>query len=280
MTIYISTGGFSKKSANLAISDLERHGFKNIELSGGLYKKNLFNIIKNKKLNFQIHNYFPPPKVPFVLNLASLDKRIYKKSLNLVLKAINFSHRLGSGYYSFHAGFLCDVKPSDLGNKIKKKKLNSREICKKIFIKRVSFIAKYANKLDIKIMIENNVITENNLKEFGSNPFLMTDPVECKEILKELPKNVGLLIDVAHLKVSSRTLKFNPKKMFIDCKKRIFGYHLSDNNGKRDTNHPFTKKSWFWKHLDRSIKYFSIEVYNTSFSKLLSILKIAEKQLK
>jgi sugar phosphate isomerase/epimerase len=280
MTIYISTGGFSKKSTDLAISDLERYGFKNIELSGGPHKKNLFYTIKNKKLNFQIHNYFPPPKVPFVLNLASLDKRIYKKSLNLVLKAINFSHRLGSGYYSFHAGFLCDVNPSDLGNKIKKKKLNSREICKKIFIKRVSFIAKYANKLDIKIMIENNVITKNNLKEFGSNPFLMTDPVECKEILKELPGNVGLLIDVGHLKVSSRTLKFNPKNMFIDCKKRIFGYHLSDNNGKRDTNAPFTKKSWFWKYLDRSIKYFSIEVYNTSLSKLLKILKIAEIQLK
>ena len=280
MTIYISTGGFSKKSTDLAISDLERYGFKNIELSGGLHKKNLFYTIKNKKLNFQIHNYFPPPKVPFVLNLASLDKRIYQKSLNLVLKAINFSNRLGSGYYSFHAGFLCDVNPSDLGNKIKKKKLNSREICKKIFIKRVSFIAKYANKLDIKIMIENNVITKNNLKEFGSNPFLMTDPVECKEILKELPRNVGLLIDVGHLKVSSRTLKFNPKNMFIDCKKRIFGYHLSDNNGKRDTNAPFTKKSWFWKYLDRSIKYFSIEVYNTSLSKLLKILKIAEIQLK
>jgi len=280
MTIYISTGGLSEKSTDLAISDLERYGFKNIELSGGLHKKNLFYTIKNKKLNFQIHNYFPPPKVPFVLNLASLDKRIYQKSLNLVLKAINFSHRLGSGYYSFHAGFLCDVNPSDLGNKIKKKKLNSREICKKIFIKRVSFIAKYANKLDIKIMIENNVITKNNLKEFGSNPFLMTDPVECKEILKELPRNVGLLIDVGHLKVSSRTLKFNPKNMFIDCKKRIFGYHLSDNNGKRDTNAPFTKKSWFWKYLDRSIKYFSIEVYNTSLSKLLKILKIAEIQLK
>ena len=94
MTIYISTGGFSKKSANLAIADLERYGFKNIELSGGPHKKNLFYLIKNKKLNFQIHNYFPPPKVPFVLNLASLDKKIYKKSLNLVLKAINFSRKI------------------------------------------------------------------------------------------------------------------------------------------------------------------------------------------
>ena len=129
-------------------------------------------------------------------------------------------------------------------------------------------------------MLENNVITKNNLKEFGSNPFLMTDPIECKEILKELPKNVGLLIDVGHLKVSARTLKFKPKKMFIDCKKRIFGYHLSDNNGKKDANAPFTKKSWFWKYLDRDIKYFSIEVYDIPFSRLSKILKIAEKQLK
>jgi hypothetical protein len=87
---------------------------------------------------------------------------------------------LESGYYSFHAGFLCDINPQDLGKRIKKKKLNPREICKKLFIDRVSYIAKKANKLGIKIMIENNVITKGNIKEFGENPFLMSEPVECR----------------------------------------------------------------------------------------------------
>ena len=43
----------------------------------------------------------------------------------------------------------------------------------------------------------------------------MADPNECKKILNSLSDNVGLLVDVAHLKVSSNTLNFDPKKMFI-----------------------------------------------------------------
>lgn len=279
MNIYISTGGFEHQSADLTVKDFEKNGIKNIELSGGLYKKNLLNILKKINVNFQIHNYFPPTKIPFVLNIASPDKKIYKKSLSLILKAINFSSKLGLEYYSFHAGFLCDISPEDLGKKIKKKKLYSREKCIKIFITRVSKIAKIANKLGIKLMIENNVITKNNLKEFEDNPFLMTDPIECKDILNKLPKNVGILIDVAHLKVSANTLGFDSKDMFLNCKKRIFGYHLSDNNGAQDTNKVFGKNAWFWKYLNRRIKYISIEVYNKSPFDLLKISKIVKKKL-
>jgi sugar phosphate isomerase/epimerase len=175
---------------------------------------------------------------------------------------------------------LCDINSQDLGRRIKKKKLNSRKICKKFFIDRVRYIANEADKLGIKIMIENNVITKNNLDEFGENPFLMSEPDECREILKELPKNVGMLVDVAHLKVSAITMGFDPKTMFDKCKKRIFGYHLSDNDGKKDTNNFFTEKSWFWKHLDNKVKYFSIEVYKEKPLKLLKILKMAEKKLR
>ena len=35
----------------------------------------------DKKLILQVHNYFPPPKDPFVLNLGSLDETISKKVL-------------------------------------------------------------------------------------------------------------------------------------------------------------------------------------------------------
>ena len=49
--------------------DLYNHGINNIELSGGCYDADqLTNLKKFKnKINFQIHNYFPPPAEPFVL---------------------------------------------------------------------------------------------------------------------------------------------------------------------------------------------------------------------
>ena len=41
MTVYISTGGFSKISANKVIEKFKDIGIKDIELSGGKYKPNL-----------------------------------------------------------------------------------------------------------------------------------------------------------------------------------------------------------------------------------------------
>jgi sugar phosphate isomerase/epimerase len=107
----------------------------------------------------------------------------------------------------------------------------------------------------------------------------MSEPDECREILKKLPKNVGMLVDVAHLKVSAITMRFDPKTMLYNCKKRIFGYHLSDNDGTKDTNNFFTEKSWFWEHLDNTVKYISIEVYKEKPFKLFKILKMVEKKL-
>ena len=281
MNIYISTGGFNDMTADKVIKNFEKYGILDIELSGGIYKEKLIKklIYKKNKFNLKAHNYFPPPKKPFVINLASLDEKIFKKSQNLILNALKFSKKIDSKYYSFHAGFLCDIQIKDLGNKVKKKKLNSRKECTELFIKRVNKIAKVAKKLGIKLMIENNVITKRNLKEFGDNPFLMADPNECKKILNSLSDNVGLLVDVAHLKVSSNTLNFDPKKMFILCKNRILGYHISDNNGDRDSNSSFDDSSWFWKYIDYKKEYLSIEVYDRDPKNLKKLLELAKKKI-
>ena len=124
MAIYISTGGFKKLSAAKTIKKFSKIGIKDIELSGGKYEPDLLKKLKKfNQFNLKAHNYFPPPKEPFVLNLASMDKKIYKKSENLILNAVRFSKEIKSNFYSFHAGFLCDITPKDLGMRVKKKKI-------------------------------------------------------------------------------------------------------------------------------------------------------------
>ena len=280
MPVYISTGGYKNENLNLVLKKLKLNNIYNVELSGGLYKKNILkDLKKHKKINFQIHNYFPVPKKPFVLNLASTDPIISKLTISHVKNSIRLANNINSKYYSVHAGFLCDLKPSDLGKKIKKKKLFSRKKSIDIFLKNIREISSYAKKYNIKIMIENNVITKSNLKEFGKNPLLMCEPKECLRLLKKFPNNVKMLLDVAHLKVSSKTLGFKKENMFLKCKEFILGYHLSDNNGLKDSNKKFNSKSWFWKYLNTNLDYYSIEVYGESGKILSKLQKMVLKKI-
>ena len=273
MTVYISTGGYSNLSADVAAEKLIESGINSIELSGGNYSVDTIDKLCDlkEKANFQIHNYFPPPKIPFVLNLASQDKEISDLSLKQIENSLECCVKLNSNFYSFHAGFLCDLKVNELGKKINKRKLYDR--------KRVLLIAKNAKKKGINIMIENNVFSENNKIEFGKNPLLMCDPEEILEIIKQLPKNVKLLLDVAHLKVSAKSMGFNPIEMIKKCDNFIGGYHLSDNNSLSDTNEPFNENSWFWKHIKKDSEYYSIEVYNQTYNQIKELRNIAFKNL-
>lgn len=269
--IYISTGGFNKQTAVKSVHDLTKFGFKNIELSGGLYDPNLLNDLKkfNSKVNFQVHNYFPPPLDPFVFNLASLKINLMEKSLNHAKNAINFAAKLGCKYYSFHAGFLLDIEVDELGKKIVKRNINPRDEGLNIFKKNVIQLSKFAKDLGITLLIENNVLSKDNFEEFQVNLLLMSDPNECYQIIKDMPDNVKLLIDLAHLKVSANSLKFNPVDLLKVCNPWISAYHLSDNDGTKDSNNKFDEKAWFWPYLKKNLDYYSIEVYE----KDLNILK-------
>ena len=281
MEIYISTGGFRSETASEVVAKFIQNGIKNIELSGTKYaSENIAEISKLKdKVKLQIHNYFPPPKLPFVLNLASSDDKIYKKSFEHINNALETCAKLNCKYYSFHAGFLCDIQVKELGKKILNRDLQERNDCISVFIERVSKISKKAKKLGINLMIENNVLTQNTEKEFKQNPFLMCEKDECLKVINKLPENVRLLVDVAHLKISSKTLNFAPEGFLKSCNNIIGGYHLSDNNGLSDTNEKFTEDSWFWPYINKKINYYTIEVYDLDFKEIKNLYNLTKKKL-
>ena len=282
MTIYISTGGYRTTKAEEISTSLMQEGINSIELSGTLYHDEIIsNLCKLKdKINFQIHNYFPPPKKPFVLNLASEDVEISKMTIEHIEHAIGCCQKLNSKFYSFHAGFLCDIKVSELGKKVEKKILQDRKKSIDLFIERVLKISQKAKDAGVQIMIENNVLSKKNKIEFEGNPFLMCNSEECIKIINNTPDNVKLLLDVAHLKVSSNSLNFDPIEFIKKCNHIIGGYHLSDNNGMSDTNEPFTEASWFWNHIKTDSDYYSIEVYNQSNEKMKLLKEMVKKKLK
>lgn len=281
MTIYVSTGGFRANAGYQTALYLYDAGITAVELSSGQFDSDqLSELIKLKnKINFQIHNYFPPPKKAFVLNLGTLNDTIAEESISHVKNAIDMTAQIGGTRYSFHAGFLIDPAVDELGNPIGKKKISNRSKATTLFVDRVKNVAQYASNAGVDLMIENNVLSFDNYNNFGENPLLMCDPDESKAILDDLPNNVGLLLDVAHLKVSANSLGFDPVRMFEICGSRITGYHLSDNDGLSDTNEEFDASAWFWPWIDSATDYLSIEVYEASYKKLHELVELVSSKL-
>ena len=67
--------------------------------------------------------------------------------------------------------------------------------------------------------------------------------------------------------------------MFDLNSERIFGYHLSDNDGLRDSNRSFNSNSWFWKYLENDknitqLKFIMMILKNYVNYKKLTIQKL------
>jgi sugar phosphate isomerase/epimerase len=279
--IYVSTGGKSSQTAYETACEFLKFDIKNIELSGGIYDKKADDNIKllANHSNIQLHNYFPPPAKPFVMNLASNNVNIVETTKNHIKRALNLSAEIGTFLYSFHAGFLLDPKVEELGNRVEKKPLINRDKAMSRFIENVNELALFAEELGATLLIENNVLSYSNYHYFNENPFLMVNAEECIKVMNETPDNVLLLVDVAHLKVSSNSLGFN-KIQFLELVNSFIGaYHLSDNDGLSDSNEEVRKDSWFWPYINTDKNYYSLEVYRKNPQFLLNQVSLAKRML-
>ena len=155
-----------------------------------------------------------------------------------------------------------------------------KKLLKKKFIFGLNKVSKIAKKKNIQLLIENNVLTKKNLNIFGKNPLLMVSTQQTLRLANMFPSNVKILVDVAHLKVSSKTLGFSPKEYLSKCSKFINGYHISENDGIDDQNKFINKNSWFLPYLKRNLDYYTLEIRSKNFMKLKSQVKFLKKYIK
>ena len=277
--IFISSGGFRKKLINEVADYVELIGCKNIEYSSGPYQDKIIDKFLNLEIeNFtvQIHNYFPVPQKPFVLNLASLNKEIWQNSFNHCLKSINLASKLKTKRYSAHCGFCCDPKTSELGRPFKKNFNFNKEDYDKKFIDTIIKLKNYADIKEVDFYIENNVLISENLRN-EQNPLLGTTMDEMEKYKQKT--DVKILIDTGHLIVSSKTLKINESNQLDLAKNLADAYHLSTNNRLRDQNKEFNNKDKIMQAVRKDADFYTIEVYSKlegikkSLDNLISFLK-------
>lgn len=276
--LYVSSMAFGNSIEQI----VSRSEGMNIQLefsSGIMHHKSALSIFNNFKGRKLMHNYFPAPKTPFVLNLASKNEKIRFSSINHCLINLEASKQNDIPFFSAHAGFCMDPEHESLGQKLVS---HSNKIDKKehfnLFEDSLLIIKAHCEKNDICFLIENNVITNENILN-GSNPLLCCSSNEIINFLKSInSKHINLLLDTAHLKVSCNTLKLS----LIDEMKRLIPFtkaiHHSDNNGVNDTNEKLNENYWFKIFLP----YFKeiphvLEVKAQNDEEILHQLKIFDK---
>ncbi len=260
---------------------LTTNGIDKVELSGNIQYLPLPQIqeILNKfkgQIKFYIHNYFPAPSTPIVLNLAHPDT--VEKTIEHCEKAIDLCAFLDSGFYSLHAGLSFAPKPSDLGKGQTHLTSMSLDDSWKVLEEACIRVSEYAKKKNIQLLLENNVVASFNCPEKFNDRYHFSDLNQATRLCELFNKpHMGALLDTGHLKVSSKTLDFDP----VQFTERFSPYtkvvQISDNDGLSDQNLPVREDSWFWAHLPwRKLGYVSLEVSRQSIETLLSQLKLTE----
>ena len=215
---FISSNAFKTKNLDELI-DLANHNKFKVEFSGGLnYSNNYFNQIKKLRLDKCFHNYFPIPKKSFALNLGSKNNEILNLSINHCKKAIKISNKLNLKYYSFHTPFCVDPGYLNLSKGFPANQINdyneTLDIFKNSLYKLINFNKSYGDSL--KLLIENNVCSSvhNIPLAIKKKLFTFTDSNDYLDLFNDdfFNKNISILLDFAHLQVSSSVLNFDKKK--------------------------------------------------------------------
>jgi sugar phosphate isomerase/epimerase len=269
LSIYVSSYGLGFSRIDQTVKCLAEAGIREIELTGGSdwyadLEEGLFDLQKEFDLTFRCHNYFPPPKKHFVLNLASLDDEVWKMSKDHCQKALTLSGKMGAREYGVHAGFLIDIKLDELGKAVENRELFDRERALDRFAKTVEELNEFSSNLGLQLYMENNVINGRTLAKFGGiNPLLLCDSIAVTEMQKRV--KFSLLLDVAHLKVSCHSLNLDFEQELLKLAEKSDYLHISDNDGLADSNETVFAESDLGSLLKKVAlekKKITIEIYS------------------
>lgn len=250
MNIYISSIAFAGATPEEMMESATQNQWA-VEFSSGMpYRQDLEEFYLKAPLVKMPHNYFPPPAIPFVLNLASGNDQIRQQSIDHCINGIKLATSANAPFFAAHAGFCIDPDPAELGKKIIYNSNFNKEKHWKLFLDSLTRLNEHAEATGIDFLVENNVIAAFNLTEDGSNPLFCCESTEITRLFSELTfKRLGLLLDTAHLKVSCQTLGLDLHKELHAITPFIKGIHHSDNDGTVDGNSILTEGYWFLEHL-------------------------------
>ena len=245
--IYVSSACFENTNIARIIQQFAEHGISSIELSGGTdfyegIEQDLIRLKELYRLTYACHAYFPPPRVPFVVNLASCNDRIYEQSLEHYRNCIEMLKRIRCGVLSVHAGFLVEIGVDEIGKRLNDSIVYDEDRAYDRFCSAYEEINRLCSANGIALYLENNVLSRENYEAFGKHDYMMmTDHASIMKMKKQM--DFQLLLDLGHLHVSSHTLGLEYERECALLKEDVRWIHVSENNGAVDEHKPLRKGS-------------------------------------
>lgn len=270
--VFVSTGCASTLSANAWARRLLEQEKWGIELSAGAYSPDveIETVDLAEQTDVMLHNYFPPPRDAFVLNLASNDDEVMRRSRDLVLRALRLSAEVGARHFGVHAGFRVDPRVDSLGRSLTGTLSGKQTEALNRLRESMHLLGTEAVKVGIQLLIENHVLTQQNLEKFGESPLLLVSPFEITQFLTDMDGSVRLLLDLGHLKVSAQTAQFDLLQAVQGLLPLSDGMHLSENDGLSDQHLPFGDDAWFKRYVSDTSKFYTVEVHSRNLHDSLS----------
>jgi sugar phosphate isomerase/epimerase len=257
--VYVSTNCFPDRSPNGILTGVRQGGWTHIEFSGiqasAAEAVSLCRRLRSEGIEVMLHNYFPPADEPFVLNLASLNLEVLKRSRRHCEEAILLSAQLGAPFFAAHAGFVADLPPSLLGDPEGQRRFHqewkgvwSEKEANEVFAESVKWLTDFGKRHGVRFLIENHVAAEALGSDAARSLLLCLEAEDFVALAKKVgEESFGILLDVGHLRCTSRVLGFSKEQFCRALTSWICAFHLSDNDGRRDSHRPFDDRSWFLK---------------------------------
>ena len=283
-SVYISTACLAGGDDVLTTLDAyAQANLKNVELGATHSHRDDLEPQRLRKFGFNLiaHNYFPPPPERIAVNLASQDATVLERSRKQIKRSIDFCQVLGTGFFSFHSGFRVD--PDDAYRLKANGSAAPYERAFATFVESVKEINGHAQEKGIRIAIENHGMPEKDLSRGENLTYLLCEASEFEKLWEAVPSdNVGMLLDLGHLKVASRSLGFDRDEFIDRVKEKVFSVHVHDNNGRADEHREINEESWCLKVLgSRCFPEVKIvtESRGLSMDQILEQVRLLEKAL-
>ncbi len=248
MSCYLSTSCFGRSYVTDAVKRCHEISPHRIEISAPHHHQpleELEDILKGFQADghaLTLHNYFPAPEESFVLNMAADDDVGKARTRALVEGALRLAVAAGSPLYGIHAGYLARADAKADGMFAFDDELSPYGEALERAVSFINDVAPAYEKAGVRFLVENLFPSPKKRHSL----FCSLD--EIREFMAQVPKSVGLLLDLGHLNVSSGIMGFD-RENFIDdylgeFSDRLVEVHISENEGLKDEHLAVKQGSW------------------------------------